>query len=74
MTIWSARIENIYTHKDVTQLFLKEPAYWPDISVSNDCKIDFEVGDMIQMETENIRYISISVPGKGIYKWQHTYR
>lgn len=74
MTTWSARIEQIYIpNKNVIQLFLEKPAYWPDITVPNDCEINFEVGDMIQMETDSIRCISISVPGKGVYKWQHTY-
>ena len=74
MTTWTATIVQLYKPAPgLLQLFLKEPAYWPDVTVPNDCGIDFEIGDTIEMVTDDLRYISISVPGKGVYKWQHTY-
>ena len=75
MISWTATIVQLYKPAPgILQLFLENSTLWHDITVPNDCGINFEIGDTIEMETENIRYISISVPGKGIYKWQHMYR
>ena len=75
MITWTATVVQLYKpRQEVLQLFLENSTLFHDVTVPIDCGINFEVGDKIEMVTDGLYYISISVPGKGEYKWQHTYR
>lgn len=75
MITWIATVVQLYKPAPgLLQLFLENSTLWHDVTVPIDCGINFEVGDIIQMVTDGFYYISISVPSKGEYKWQHTYR